>query len=220
MDVVNMKSFLTFVLLIFLALLDVSVCDPRIFETSSGVGDGSLGSSIFFTAEIHEFNQVVPGKAYTGPSFFPVNSGQVRYAVGIGSSDKQLKLIFDIRDWINGKPTEQLNEMIFDSVDVTVTPNQGAGKKLSFSNVQFTKQNDLIQRLPLLSENELIPYTQGNFMKLQIDILYNKPPKIPKKGDDENKKTPAWKIVVPIVVVLAVAAIAVGFVVRRRMMTR
>ena len=50
--VVNMKPFLTFVLLIFLALLDGSMSDPRIFETSTGSGGGSLGSSIFFTAEI------------------------------------------------------------------------------------------------------------------------------------------------------------------------
>ena len=55
-------------------------------------------------------------------------------------------------------------------------------------------------------------------MKLTIDVHYKIPEE--KDGDKEPGKTPVWKIVVPIVVVLTVAAIAVGVVVRRRMMNR
>ena len=103
-------------------------------------------------------------------------------------------------------------------MNVTVTPQKGNGKKIIFSNVKFTQPNDMIQRFPLLSQNELVPYNEGDFMKLTIDVHYKIPEE--KGREKEPGKTPAWKIVVPIVVVLTVAAIAVGVVVRRRMMNR
>ena len=222
MSFVNMTRFLTFVLLIFLALPNVSVSDPFIFEKLSGSGGGTLGATIDLLLDITQLNEIAPGKAYTGPSFFPVSQGQMRYAIGIGVPDQQFKLIFVIRDWINGKPIEQLNETIFDSVKVTITPNQGAGKTISFTDLEFTKLNNMTQRLPLLSQNEMNPYTQGDFMSLGINIEFLKPKnKKDKKRGDGDGKTPAWKIVVPIVVVLCVAGIAVGVVViRRRRMFR
>ena len=174
---------------------------------------------MYIGADIYQFGEIVPGKAYGGTSLFPAKEGQMRYAIGIGTKDKQFKLLLIIRDWRTNKPYKNFKETMLDSVSVTVTPQKGDGKKFTFSNVKFTQLNDMVQRFPLLSQDELLPYNEGDYMKLTINIEYNKP--AGKGRQKESGKTPAWKIVVPIVVVLIVAAIAVGVVVvRRRMMYR
>ena len=216
MVAVNMKRFLTFVLFIFFAFLDVSLSDPMILETEFGSGSGPQGTSVYVGAEIHRFSEIIPGKAYAGSYLFPAQEGQMKYAIGIG--DKQFKLILLIRDWRTNKPYKNFKDTMLHSVSVTVTPEEGDGKKFTFSNVKFTQQDDMVVRFPLLSQNELSPYNEGDFMKLTINVQYTKPEE--KGREKEPGKTPAWKIVVPIVVVLTVVAIAVGFVVRRRMMNR
>ena len=138
MVAVNIKRFLIFVVLIFLAFLDVSLSDPRIENTELRTGYamregyGYLASK-YVEVSIYEFNEIVPGKEYSGGVSFPTQEGEMTYAIGIGDEDKQFKLILLIPDGIKNEPNEEFKKNILDFVNVTVTPQKGYGKKNLFN---------------------------------------------------------------------------------------
>lgn len=167
--------------------------------------------------EIHEFSQMDPGKTYSGIPYVSLSEGNLNFGIGIASSSKQLKLVLKILGK-NGKPDDTLPETTLSSVKLIMNPTSGEGKTVAFQSVQLSKTNKMTEILTLLSENELRPFIQGNFMQLVINVVHDKAEEKPKEkgNENENGKTPAWKIVVPILVVLLTAGIAVGFLVRRK----
>ena len=167
---------------------------------------GPEGKMSSLTLEIHQFSEIDLGKAYGGIPEVSLSGGKLQFGVGIGSSDKKFKLALLILGK-NGKASDTLPDTTIDSVKVTMNPKSVTGKTAVFSNLQFSKTNKMTQVVSLLSKDEVAPFTQDDYMQLIITVLYDKP----ERKKSEKGKTPAWKIIVPVVVVLVIAGIAVGF---------
>ena len=182
-----------------------------IIMTGSSYMEGAEGKTNSLTLEIHQFSQMIPGIAYGGIRRASLSKGNLEFGVGIGSSDKQFKLTQRVLG-NNGESSDTLPDTTIDSVKLTMHPKSGAGKTVVFSNVQFCKTNKMTQTLNLLSKDEVASYTEGDYMQLTIQVVHDKPEK---KGSAKDG-IPAWNIVIPVLLVLVVAGIAVEFLVRRK----
>lgn len=139
------------------------------------------------TLEIHDFNQMEPGKVYGG-GIPPISLSerQVQFGAGMASSEKQFKFTLQLLGK-DGKSNDTLPDTALNSVELTMNPKSGTGKTIGFSNVQLSQANKMTEILTLLSEDEVAPYTEGDYMQLTIKVVYDKP----EESSNENEKAPA-----------------------------
>ena len=215
MGFVNVTRIWTLMIPILLFLLHVSESYPRFHLIEVGVKNGPEGSTQSQTIEIRNLGDMKPGRVYDGITPDYIGEARVNFKVGIGYPDMQFQLRLELLG-NDDKPNPTLPDTTLDSLKLTTSPQVGSGKTVVFSNLQFSKTNK-IETLNLLSKHETIPYLVDDIMLLTIETFHRKPEeKGSGKENEDGKKTPVWKILVPIFVVLTVLAIALVFLVRRK----